>query len=163
MKYESLPRIRIKRSSDFHTTWLSFANHQIQFNLRITSKLSKQQRRLMAVSFFRQFREWVPYLLSAEISHLDDESNDYRRIMERGVFLSEGTKVTSELGSLGYRIRMSRLNLGWTQKFLAERAGISVSQLSEIERGVVRARKTTLAAIFGAFESSVRSATGIGN
>lgn len=38
-------------------------------------------------------------------------------------------------GELGRRIRLARTERGWTLKDLSERSGISVSQLSSIERG----------------------------
>lgn len=64
----------------------------------------------------------------------------------------------------GKRIKALRTERGWVLKELAPRAGISISYLSEIERGNVNPSLDTLQAIAGALgvDTQVLIATGSG-
>ena len=53
---------------------------------------------------------------------------------------------------LGRRVRLARTGQGWTLKELSERSGVSVSQLSSIERGAHLPSLESLVAIAGALD-----------
>src|SRR6516164_2049814 len=52
------------------------------------------------------------------------------------------------------QIRAARGLLDWTQKDLADRANVPLSQIRNIERGVLDPRASTLAAIEAAFDQA---------
>lgn len=60
---------------------------------------------------------------------------------------SEAERLRSELGR---RIRLARTERGWTLKDLSESSGVSVSQLSSIERGAHLPSLESLLAVAGA-------------
>ena len=59
-----------------------------------------------------------------------------------------------ERAALGKRIRESRIKKGYTQKNLADRAGIGIVYLSEIERGIKMPSLTIFIKIINALEVS---------
>ena len=60
------------------------------------------------------------------------------RVLEerRGLNLFRSTPFESQQAQLGFRIRMERLESGWTQEELARQVGIQSHQISRIERGL---------------------------
>lgn len=60
-------------------------------------------------------------------------------------------KIVAREESLGAAVRRERLDRGWTQTEMAERAGIGQPTLSNIENGRKRPYRETLAAIEAAF------------
>jgi len=50
-----------------------------------------------------------------------------------------GFVVTTESDAFGASLRRHRMNAGFTQEDLAERAGLSVRGISDLERGINRA------------------------
>jgi transcriptional regulator with XRE-family HTH domain len=54
------------------------------------------------------------------------------------------TKRTDETIAFGRRIRELRVERGWTQEALAERAGINTLQVGHIERGANDPKLTTI-------------------
>lgn len=56
---------------------------------------------------------------------------------------------------LGSRIRLKRLQLGWTQEGLAKRVGLSTSFIGHIERGSRKASLETLVNISNAMDISM--------
>ena len=72
-------------------------------------------------------------------------AKEYRRAIANGTVLLLRTRasrilsvegdVKSTMQAVGDRIKKRRLELGWTQDVLAERAGISKSFLSDLENG----------------------------
>ena len=52
----------------------------------------------------------------------------------------------------GENVRAARLRRGWTQEDLAHEAGLSVVQVSRVERGVREVRLTTLTRLVGALK-----------
>lgn len=59
-----------------------------------------------------------------------------------------------EKAELGARIRKTRKNKGYTQEVLAEKSGIGVMYLGEIERGVKMPSLKTFIALVNALETS---------
>jgi transcriptional regulator with XRE-family HTH domain len=54
--------------------------------------------------------------------------------------------------AFGKRVRALRMEKGWTQEQLADRADLNLVQISRIERGVREVRLTTLLSLVAAFE-----------
>ncbi len=72
--------------------------------------------------------------------------------------LGLGTRPQDRLrAELGRQIRVARTEKGWTLKDLSESSGISVSQLSSIERGSHLPSMESLLAVAGALERSPSS------
>ena len=63
-----------------------------------------------------------------------------------------GTGLVSERDGLPGRVRTARLRLGLTQEALANRAGVDLRTVRNVERGVGVPRPRTLARIAGALE-----------
>lgn len=57
------------------------------------------------------------------------------------------------------RLRQRRLEAGYTQQQLAELAGVTVGQLSRIERGLVRPHRATIAALTAALAGGAQGST----
>ena len=55
---------------------------------------------------------------------------------------------------LGHNIRALRLEKGWTQEQLADRAGLASVQISRVERGAREIRLTTLVRLIEALETT---------
>lgn len=143
MRKEQLPRIRLRRYPEPRTSILTINHPYATLELRIRSKTSPQHRRTVAIALCRQLRPWVENSWAAYLEHVDLYSN-HRRDEERGIFLADAIPVSHPEGSLGFRIRMRRLDFGWKQEALAQRTGISVCRISRIERGKIRPRGATL-------------------
>jgi transcriptional regulator with XRE-family HTH domain len=47
-----------------------------------------------------------------------------------------------EKGLLAQRLRMARAYRGWTQTYLAQRAGVHKMQISKLERGIIKETST---------------------
>lgn len=56
---------------------------------------------------------------------------------------------------LGKRIRLKRLQLGWTQEYLAKEIGVSTSFVGHVERGSRKASLETLVALANAMDISI--------
>lgn len=56
---------------------------------------------------------------------------------------------------LGRRVRLKRLQLGWTQERLAKEIGVSTSFIGHVERGSRKASLETLVAMANAMDVSV--------
>ncbi len=56
---------------------------------------------------------------------------------------------------LGRRVRLKRLQLGWTQEKLAKKIGVSTSFIGHVERGSRKASLETLVAMANAMDVSV--------
>lgn len=143
MKKEQLPRIRLRRYQEARTSILTINHPYATLELRIRAKTSPQHRRTVAVALCRQLRPWVENAWAAYLEHADRYSNHWRD-EERGIFLADAVPVSHPEGSLGFRIRMRRLDFGWKQEVLAQRTGLSVCRISRIERGKIRPRGATL-------------------
>lgn len=61
--------------------------------------------------------------------------------------------VDPALVRFGANVREARLGRGWTQEVLAERSGLSVVQISRVERGVREIRLRTLLRLLVALEA----------
>ena len=115
----------------------------VRLVLRIEARLSARQRRLLAVTFFRQIRPWLEYFSSSSLHHLEDHWLTVQREKVRPVRDFGRAAIDEPGGVSGYRIRMRRLNLGWTLQDLAGRTGLSRDQLSRLERGRCYMRRGT--------------------
>lgn len=81
--------------------------------------------------------------IKRQLAH--DDGVDARQIAQRET-------ETTEEASIGARVRSLRKQMGWSMRELADRSGISQSQLSTFERGqgfLGSARLNTLAMLFG--------------
>jgi DNA-binding XRE family transcriptional regulator len=136
-------RISVRRTQNGATTALNASGPMGSIQLRIVTRMSRQQRRAMGISFFRTILPWVRYFLNFSVNHLDEITN-FARADERGLFIPQSASVHSFQGSIGFEIRMRRLEIGWTQHELAEKAGVTRAHLSLIERGLYKARTATL-------------------
>ena len=56
---------------------------------------------------------------------------------------------------LGKRVRLKRLQLGWTQEYLAREIGVSTSFVGHVERGSRKASLETLVALANAMDVSI--------
>ncbi|MCM2324608.1 MAG: helix-turn-helix transcriptional regulator [Oligoflexia bacterium] len=139
----SKKRIQVWRSGDFRKTTLEVLGPVALLRLEVVARLSPRQRREMAKSFFRQIRPWLEYFTEAKVHQWDSAMMNFPRDEARGVrtFVSRGLDRVQ--GEVGYRIRMQRLRLGWSQEGLARRARVNRSHLSEIERGLSALQEST--------------------
>jgi CheY-like chemotaxis protein/DNA-binding XRE family transcriptional regulator len=81
-----------------------------------------------------------------------------RTLAQAAAALGLGQRPEERLRSeLGRRIRLARTERGWTLKDLSEHAGVSVSQLSSIERGSHLPSLESLVAIAAALERKASS------
>lgn len=86
---------------------------------------------------------------------LDEINKTLRQAVSQ---LGLGTRPQDRLrAELGRQIRVARTEKGWTLKDLSEASGISVSQLSSIERGSHLPSMESLLAVAGALERSPSS------
>jgi CheY-like chemotaxis protein/DNA-binding XRE family transcriptional regulator len=81
--------------------------------------------------------------------------DELRRVLSQAAiaFGLGGTPQDRLRNELGRRVRLSRTGAGWTLKDLSERSGVSVSQLSSIERGAHLPSLESLIGIAAALES----------
>jgi len=79
---------------------------------------------------------------------------DLRAALEQaaGAFGLGGTPQDRLRAGLGRRIRLARTACGWTLRDLSEASGVSVSQLSSIERGAHLPSLESLLAVAGALD-----------
>lgn len=76
-----------------------------------------------------------------------------RALAQAAAALSLGQRPQDRLRSeIGRRIRVARADRGWTLKDLSEASGVSISQLSSIERGTHLPSLDSLLAVAGALE-----------
>lgn len=130
------PRIVRERVRQVQTTTAAVQGSIGRIQIRIESHLSPQARRSIAVVFFRQLRSFLEYFTAAEVHHSDSGSPDFRREELRGICVPAGAGINTHSGAHGFEIRMKRLEMGWSQRELAEKVGISLQHLSKIERGL---------------------------
>src|SRR6476659_8204457 len=64
--------LRISRAWDRRSTIMELTGPPVRLVLRIEARLSARQRRLLAVTFFRQIRPWLEYFSSSSLHHLED-------------------------------------------------------------------------------------------
>jgi transcriptional regulator with XRE-family HTH domain len=62
--------------------------------------------------------------------------------------------MPSPVEQFGHNLRALRVEKGWTQEQLADRAGLAPVQISRVERGVREIRLTTLLRLIEALETS---------
>lgn len=113
--------------------------------LRVESRVRIKARKAFLLTMFRAFKGVLQDLEECEIRHTDSRSwiNWIRKSEQVANFkqlppLGEGTD------SLGYRLKMERLQAGLTLEELSRRSGISPKHLSKIEHGHHRPRQATL-------------------
>lgn len=75
-------------------------------------------------------------------------------VQDRGLGQRPQDRLRAELGK---QIRLARTDRGWTLKDLSEASGVSISQLSSIERGTHLPSLESLVAIAGALEAKPSS------
>jgi DNA-binding response OmpR family regulator len=75
-------------------------------------------------------------------------------VKDRGLGQRPQDRLRAELGK---HIRLARTDRGWTLKDLSEASGVSISQLSSIERGTHLPSLESLVAVAGALEAKPSS------
>jgi DNA-binding XRE family transcriptional regulator len=129
-------RITARRNKPVRTTVLTATGPLAEIQLRVTARLCPRQRRDIAIRFFRQVRPWLAMLENTRIHHLEDDRYNFERERVTGVRLFKYRKLDSPSAAIGFKIRIQRLELGYTLQDLADKAGINAGHLSEIERGL---------------------------
>lgn len=128
---------------DLRTSFVEVHGTLARISIKISGRLKSRQRRAIAVALLRQVRPLLEHFSGGMIRHGED-STDFRRLEERGLNLFKSSSPCSPNGRLGFAIRMRRLELGLSLRALSSRAGLSVDQISRIERGLSRPQRRTL-------------------
>jgi DNA-binding XRE family transcriptional regulator len=146
---------RIKIRNQDKTTQIEAIGSIGSIDLRIKSKvLSPQQRRVMGVTFIRQIKPWLEYFTTLRLDHWE-HMKIYWGTNNSGIPIFKSRPLDTPTGKLGVEIRMRRLELGWTQRDLAKKAGVGSCHLSEIERGLRSPRATTIGKLEAALGASL--------
>ena len=118
-----------------------------------------QERRQVALAISEMVSR--VFAVSEGCSWVVHKGGDYNRERDerRGIRLERAPEVESPAGRLGFEIRLARLELGWSQEYLASRAEINRGQLSLIERGKVRVSERTLRRLKQALAENVQKPT----
>lgn len=145
-------RITIRRHPKTHSTNVSLSGPVVAIHLKVVSKLSPRQRRAIALSFFRQIKPCFKYFRAGGVFQSDSNSFDFFRNERRGVNLFRSSEFATPHGELGFKIRIRRLEKGWSQSKLATKAKLCDRHLSRIERGLCRPSRATLQKIERSFE-----------
>ena len=141
---KSRQSIRIQRSFENQETVATLWGAGAAIKIRISGPSCARQRRAIAVSFFRHIRPFFEFFREGTIDHLHDGRTNFYRNEQRGLNLFDSSSFNHPGARAGFRIRMLRLELGWSQKELSRHARVCRSQLSEIERGNCLPRLVTL-------------------
>ena len=97
---------------------------------------SKRQRRFFMSAVLRQIQKVFKITFDeGTIEHFDDAFSPPHGSIERPLSLRQATAVSTPAQTDGTRFRAERLKRGWTQAQMAEKLGITRSQLSRIEHG----------------------------
>lgn len=116
------------------------------------SRLTKRMRRQLALVLVQGVHEQLEKVSVPFLEHRDGHWLQWLKEMERGLSFAQAPNLETEMGELGFRIRLARLDLGWTQEELGKRARIPPSTLSRIEHGLRRPRARTLRRITNALD-----------
>jgi hypothetical protein len=149
MKMQSLT---FQRELAKKRTMLTATGPLAEIRLEIRGRLCPRQRRAIAIQFFRQLRPWLELLENTRIHHLEDDHFHFERERLRGVKLFQHRNLGSPATALGFKIRMQRLEGGYTLHQLARKAEIHPGHLSEIERGLHLPRRGVRRKLEAAFE-----------
>jgi len=117
---------------DLRTTFVEVHGTVARISVQITGHSKSRQRRAIAIALLRQIRPLLEHFSGGMLRHGEDSTN-FRRLEERGLNLFKSLSPSSLNGMLGFAIRMRRLELG-----------LSVNQISRIERGLSRPHRRTL-------------------
>jgi DNA-binding XRE family transcriptional regulator len=128
--------MKIERRFDQKRTVLTASGPLAAIRLEIIGRLCPRQRRAIAIGFYRQLRPWLELLENTRIHHLEDARYNFERERLAGLRLFRYRDLDSPATAIGFKIRMQRLEGGYTLRQLAHKADINPGHLSEIERGL---------------------------
>jgi transcriptional regulator with XRE-family HTH domain len=104
--------------------------------LHIEHRFTPRYARMIAVAFLRQMGPWYDYFFNPNLRDSRSWSRNFIRDEDRGVPLFKGVGLDQPRGRMGTLIRTKRLEKGWTLAKLAEETGLSLTHLSDLERGL---------------------------
>jgi DNA-binding XRE family transcriptional regulator len=89
----------------------------------------------VALLVYRRIREAFEIVNIAKIHDSEGHVGNFWHDYDRDVSLLQATQVNTPAQKFGSQVRILRLQSGWTQSQLAEKAGIGRPYLSQIEHG----------------------------
>lgn len=139
-------RILPNRREKIRVTRVHLIGHELECRLEVSERLSSRQRRVMVNSFLRHMRPWLEHFHKGTILHggkgIPNFTEEYARVDRWMKKHREDVPIQAQ--EVGIRLRIRRLELGYTQVELARRARVSRTQLSGIEKGAISPRADTL-------------------
>lgn len=124
-------------------SYLLLESSFFRVKMTIEGRLTKRLRRTIALLIFRDISPVLRRIFDTWIVHEESTLQEKVRDESREVSLFQSAQLDDDRGRVGFRIRTRRLEIGFTQKDLARAVGLSVGQLSRIEKGRVDPRPCT--------------------
>lgn len=124
-------------------------------NLTVRSWFPPKLRRTLALSFFKTIRPWLEYMSQFRLAHVDDWPRNMRMEDTRGISDNATVDFHDPLFRIGFQLRVARLMHERSLRQISVASGVAESQISLIERGLVKARKKTLERLFKALKADI--------
>ena len=107
----------------------------LRLECRISGIASPRLRRFVLLAVFRQICRAIRYIPDARIRSSDDKGWNPILHEERPLSIRQAPALGTEAQKLGFKLRLARLEAGFSQSDLAKHTGISRGHLNQIERG----------------------------
>lgn len=134
---------------------LRLSVHDAAVEIRVRTWRSRRSRRAILLSFFRELKDVFRFWSGIYIHHDGMGLNPWE-IETRPLNFWQLPEVRNPVQTLGFRIRMRRLELGLTQKQLSAKTGLTRTHISHIEHGHGRIRSETKRLLEGALQFKIR-------
>ncbi|OFZ71952.1 MAG: hypothetical protein A3K03_08735 [Bdellovibrionales bacterium RIFOXYD1_FULL_44_7] len=127
----------------------------IRVDLQVYGITNLRTRRAIALILCRKVSKIFEITPDGTIHHRDGKLLNFELEEQRGINLHQSLDPKDHNSILGFRVRISRLEIGLSQTKLARMAKICRSHLSDLERGKTTATDLTLIRIRKALAKAV--------